>query len=106
MATGDERSVAISELGEYAQTGQIHWSADGGTAVLTLIHNTCLPTENNSIVRINLEEMTATTLIGKDDGRLQILDWPEPAQPEIRLIDKDGNRWWLEIHSGELTQEE
>ncbi|MCL4266702.1 MAG: hypothetical protein KJ069_26220 [Anaerolineae bacterium] len=103
LAMGDERSVAISELGEYAQTGQIHWSEDGEVAVLTLIYDICQPTESSSIVRINLEDMTATTLIPKDDRRLQILDWPNPVRPEIQLIDKEGNSWLLNISSGELA---
>ncbi|MBX3057421.1 MAG: hypothetical protein KF770_13215 [Anaerolineae bacterium] len=106
LATGAEQSAAISAPGEYAQTGQIHWSADGKTAVLTLIHNACQPTESSSIVRVNLDNMTATTLITQDDRRLQILDWPDPAQPEIRLVDKDGNTWRMDISSGALTQEE
>lgn len=106
LATGTEQSTAISAPGESAQTGQIHWSADGKTAVLTLIHNACLPTETSSIVRVNLDNMTATTLITQDDRRLQILDWPDPAQPEIRLVDKDGNTWRMDISSGALTPEE
>jgi hypothetical protein len=111
LATGEEQSVAISEPGIYAQAGQIYRSADGDTpalnavevAVLTLIYDICLPTESSSIVRINLEDMTATTLIPQDDRHLQILDWPDPAQPEIQVTDKDGNSWLLNINSGELT---
>ncbi len=107
LATGEEQSVAISEPGTYAQAGQIYWSADGSeVAVLTLIYDICQPTESSSIVRINLAKMTAVTLIPQDDRHLRILDWPDPTQPEIRLFDKDGNRWWLDIHSGELNQEE
>lgn len=103
LATGAEQRVAISEPGTYAQAGQIYRSADGETAVLTLIYDICQPTESSSIVRINLAEMTATTLVPQDDRRLQILDWPDPAQPEIQVIDKDGNSWLLNINSGELA---
>ncbi|NJN54344.1 MAG: hypothetical protein HC804_06030 [Anaerolineae bacterium] len=106
LATGVEQSVVISELGEYAQTGQIFWSADGQTAVLSLTYNACNPDETSSIVRINLAEMSATTLIAKDVRRFFISEWPDPTQPEIRLIDKDGNFWWLDVNSGELAQEE
>ena len=106
LATGTEQSVAIAEKGEMAQTGHIFWSADGETAVFALIHNACNPAESSSIIRLNIPDMTATTLISQDVRRFFVNQWPEPEQSEIQLSDKDGNIWWLEINSGELAQEQ
>jgi hypothetical protein len=106
MATGTEQGVVITEPGAFALPSQIFWSADAETAVLALIHGACSSRQTSSIVRINIEDMTVTRLITDDERFFQIQDWPDPEQPEIRLTDKDGTNYWLEINSGELAQEE
>jgi WD40 repeat protein len=106
LATGTERSVRLFEPNSNTQMSEIFWSGDGKTAVLTLIHGACSPRQTSSIVRINIEDMTTTTLITDDERFFRILDWPNPDQAEIHLADKDGTNYWLEINSGELAQEE
>lgn len=105
-ANGAERSVIPIERGEDVQSGEIFWSADGRTVVLTFASNACSPSRSSSIVRIDTETVAATTLIEKDDAHFFfIYDWPEPNRPEIRLIDKDDNIWRLNVNSGALVQE-
>jgi Tol biopolymer transport system component len=106
LATGTERSVRLFEPNSNTQMSEIFWSGDGKTAVLTLIHGACSPRQTSSIVRINIEDMTTTTLITDDERFFRILDWPNPDQAEIPLADKDGTNYRLEINSGELAQEE
>jgi hypothetical protein len=106
IATGVAQGVVITEPGVPGLPTEIFWSADGETVVLTLINSACPPNQISSIVRINIEDMTATTLIAEDDRFFQIQEWPNPDQPEIRLTDQDGQSWWLEINSGELAESE
>jgi hypothetical protein len=105
MATGIEQSVTISNAGGYAQTGPIFWTADGTTAVLTLVYDYCLPGQTSSIVRINLDTLTATTLIEKDEHLFQIQEWDITNQSQLRLTSKDGQTWLLDVDSGDLTAE-
>ena len=104
IASSDERSVIPTNAGENAQSSEIFWSADGNTAVFTLVHGACLAGESSSIVRVDTVAMTATSLVDQDERRFSIVDWPNPARKEIRLADKDGNVWLLELDSGKLSQ--
>jgi hypothetical protein len=105
IATGDEQSVMLSADEHHAQTREIFWSADGKTAVFTLVTNSCLPNQVHSIIRVDTEPLSATTIVDADQN-LSIQDWPDPTQPEIRLLDSEGKTWLVNINSGELAQEE
>jgi hypothetical protein len=107
ISTGTVQRLILTESADFIQAGEIFWSADGLTAVLTIAHDACLINEtiNRSIIRINVDTMTATPIIANSDHFLHILDWPDPQQREVRLIDKEGNTWWLDIESGELAAE-
>ena len=104
ISSGSEQSVNITEKGQDGGPGNIVWSPDGTQIYLVVAYNACsAPT--NSILHIDAETMTATTLIENDARQFTILDIPGPGQEEVRLMDKDGNIWLLEANSGELTQE-
>jgi hypothetical protein len=105
MTTGIEQSVAISDPGNYAQTGPIFWTADGSTAILTLVYDYCSPNQNSSIVRINLDKLTAAALIEKDERLFQIQEWDINSESQLRLTSIDDQTWLLDINSGELTAE-
>jgi hypothetical protein len=108
LATGMEKSVALTQDDAYALKGKIYWLADGVTAVLTLIHDVCFvdETETSSLLRVHTDTLTVTALVDHDDRLLRIWDWPDPDQPQIRLSDKEGSTWWLDVTSFELRQEE
>lgn len=105
VATGAEQSVMLSTGEQPVQTGEIFWSADGKTAVFTLVTNSCLPNQIHSIIRVDTDPLSATTIVDENQN-LTVQDWPDPTQPEIRLLDSEGNTWSLDINSGELAQEE
>lgn len=104
---GAKRSMIIAETGQdRVQPGNILWSPDGTQIFLAVAYNDCSPTAAHSILRIDGETMAATTLIEKDDRLFFILDMPDLEQNELRLSDKDGQTWRLDIVSGKLTQQQ
>jgi hypothetical protein len=60
--------------------------------------------QTRSIVRVDTRGLSLTVLIRDDDRLFSIVDWPEPAR--ARLSDKDGNTWWLDAATGEVTPTE
>jgi hypothetical protein len=107
MGTGRIQRIPLTNPRSSAQTSEILWSADGETAVFTLIHDTCLfdNTTHSSIIRIDAVTLTATPVIDNDNRLFRVLEWPDPAQNKVRVIDNNGNSWLLDVDSGELTSE-
>ena len=108
VATGKEQSVAVTTGTGDAQSGNILWSPDGSFFLLVVAHNPCSADRTHSIVRVDVMRngLTAVTFIEQNDRQFAILDWPDPAQAQVRLKDKDGNTWLLAADSGQLTPEE
>lgn len=105
VTNGDEKSVVPIETAKRAQTAGVVWSADGREIVLVFAFDACALSKTSSIVHINRDTVSAKTLIEEDDRFFLIHDWPNPDQPKLRLVDKDGKLWQLNIDSGALVQE-
>ena len=107
VASYKEQGVVVAESASNIQSGNIVWSPDGATFLLTVADDACGPNWTHSIVRVDVgdEGLTAVTLIEKDARQFTILDWSDSGQTEVRLLDKDGNTWWLAANSGKVTQE-
>ena len=101
---GDEQRVVFSEDSN-VQAGEKFWWEDGKTVVFPVVYDLCLPDEAQGIVRVDTEDMVATTIVERNSDFF-FRDWPNRTQSEIRLLDREGKTWWLEIYSGELAQEE
>jgi hypothetical protein len=101
LASGSEQRVQLAASSSL-QAGNITWSPDGSELLLATASQPCNPPEwTQSIVRVNVSGLSVTTLIRDDDRLFSIVDWSEPAR--ARLSDKDGNIWWLDAATGQLT---
>ena len=107
METDEVQRTPLVESRGDAKTGEILWSADGKTAVFSLIHDWCLSdmTTHSSIMHIDADTLTTAPVIDKDNRLLHNIEWPNPAQNIIRVMDRDGKYWLLDIDTGELTAE-
>ncbi len=57
-----------------------------------------------AVVRIDLDDLSATTILEPDERNFTLLEWVR--DDEVPLQDRDGRTWYLEIFSGELAEEE
>ncbi len=101
LAAGTERRTQLDA--RYSQAGSIVWSPDGMALMLTLASSPCDPVNwTQSVVRVNRATMSQTTLI-RDDGRLfTTVGWSEAGR--VLLTDKDGNSWWMDAVTGQVTR--
>jgi hypothetical protein len=101
LTTGAERQTQFGA--QYSQGGSIVWSPDGTALMLTLASSPCDPRNwTQSVVRVDLSTMTQTTLI-RDDGRLfATMEWPEAGR--VLLRDNDGNSWWMDAVTEQVTR--
>ncbi|MBE2222174.1 MAG: hypothetical protein IAF02_11565, partial [Anaerolineae bacterium] len=99
----EQRVVVMDSVA--AQAGNIVWSPDGSFFLLTVADDPCSANWTHSIFRVDLANTAVTPLVEEDPRQFTILEWPNPEQAEVRLQDKDGNIWRLDVNSGELAQE-
>lgn len=105
LSTGRELQTeveAAQETGD-AHVGHIVWSPDGEALVLTVAIDACGPPGErvHTIVRIDAETLSQTTLITEDERLFTSQAWSERGRVSLR--DRDGKRWWLDPRTGELT---
>jgi len=105
LSTGRERQTqveAAQETGD-AHVGHVIWSSDGEALVLTVAIDACGPPGErvHTIVRIDAETLSQTTLITEDERLFTSEAWSERGRVSLR--DPDGKRWWLDPRTGELT---
>lgn len=105
LSTGRERQTQIEAVQETvdAHIGHIVWSPDGEALVLTVAIDACGPPGErvHTIVRIDAETLSQTTLITEDERLFTSEAWSERGRVSLR--DPDGKRWWLDPRTGELT---
>ena len=105
MESDNVERISLTRSDSYAETSEILWSADGETAVFTLIHDWCYSdnTTHSSIMRIDADTLTVSPVIDNDPRLLRIQEWPDPTQNKVLVADNEGKFWLLDIDSGELT---
>jgi Tol biopolymer transport system component len=100
--TDGEQQVALTASGQYIQSGNLVWSPDGDSLLLTMVHDPCGSDWRHSIVRIDSSDLTAETLIDQDERLFTIREWSE-ADTAL-LTDNAGDTWQLNILTGDITQ--
>jgi dipeptidyl aminopeptidase/acylaminoacyl peptidase len=101
MTTGAEHEVELEA--RYTQAGNIVWSPDGQTVMLTLAANPCDPANwTQSIAQAELATLSPAILIRDDKRLLTTTEWPEADQ--VLLTDQEGNSWVMEASSGRLEK--
>ncbi len=101
--TEAENRMPLTAGGESAQAGNLVWSPDGESALITVAYNPCLPDWSHSTLLVDVAGLTTTTLIDHDPRRFTISEWLNGDT--ALLLDESGNRWQLHIPSGEVTRE-
>lgn len=102
LGGGDSVRVPLVTGGDTVQAGNITWSPDGQSLLLTIAFNPCQEGQwTQSIVRIDLAPVSQTTLVDRDARRLDTVAWTDPARAQLR--DAAGNDWWLDVVTGEVT---
>ena len=104
VASGNERSILVPQTNN-AQAGNFLWSPDGSQLLLTVAHELCSANWTHSLVRVDAVAGTAVTLIENDPHQFTILEWADNSGATVRLTDKDGSTWLLDVNSGNLTAE-
>jgi hypothetical protein len=103
LASGEEQPVSLPEPANSWHMGGLQWSPDGRHLVVIQLIDACGSTDPKSaIVRIDLEDLSATTILEPDERSFTLLNWV--SEGEVRLLDKDGRIWSLEVFSGEMAQ--
>ena len=70
LVTGDdEQSVLYPKPGDVWQMGGLQWSPNGQTLLLTQVLKPCSSEETTAVVRVDIDTLTATTIIAADDRR-------------------------------------
>jgi hypothetical protein len=99
LLSGDEQQVPLLEE-EAHQAGRIVWSPDGSGLVLTLAHEPCSAYWTHSIVQVDRVSLEQTILVERDERRFWSTEWLDDG---IRLDNAEGNRWTLDLRSGQVT---
>jgi hypothetical protein len=102
LTSGEEQPVALPEPADFWQMGGLQWSPDGRHLLLIQVVDPCSNDAKTAIVRVDLADLSAMTILESDERSFTLLDWV--AEGEVRLLDKDGYIWYLEVFSGEMTQ--
>jgi len=103
LTTSVEREVKLDPGQEYS-AGQITWSPDGKTIMLTLALRPCSKdwAAATSIVRVEVETLEQTTLIDQDSHLFTILEWPTVER--VLVVDRDSDYWWMDTTTGHLQR--
>lgn len=102
LESGVEQAVELPQPADSWQMGGLQWSPDGRTLLLIQVVNPCGPDAETAVVRVDLEDLSATTILEPDERGFTLGSWV--ANNEVRLLDKDGHIWYLQVFSGEIIQ--
>jgi Tol biopolymer transport system component len=102
LNSGEQHTFPVT-VREQDQWGAIVWRPDSGALALTIQHNAChAPGDpGHSIVQVDVNANTQTTLLDHDARRLTTVAWP--ASELLTLADPQGQRWFYSPQSQELT---
>jgi hypothetical protein len=105
LATGVERGARLDPGQDYA-AGHIVWSPDGAALVLTLAIRPCSSgwAESVSVMLVEVATLEQTMLIHEDKRLFTTVEWP--TLDRILLKDEDGNFWWMDLETRQITIKE
>ena len=105
LATGVERETRLDPGQDYA-AGHIVWSPDGAALILTLAIRPCSFSwaESVSVALVEVATLKQTTLIHEDKRLFTTVEWP--ALDRALLKDDDGNLWWIDLETRQITIKE
>jgi len=84
------------------RAGNIVWSPNEKAFVLAVATHPGDPDHwVHSVVRVDRATLAQKALIREDKRLFFIVEWPQVAK--VLLRDKDGNSWWLDATTGQVT---
>lgn len=99
LLSGEAREIPLND-GEALQAGRIVWSSDGSSLVLTIAHDPCGANWTHSIIKIEADTLSQTTLVDRDARHFWPTQWTDNT---IRLEDVQDNVWSLDAQSGQIS---
>lgn len=78
LATGAERLTQLEA--KYSQAGDIVWSPNGETLILTMASHPCEADWAQSVVRVDVATLSQTSLIRDDERLFSTVEWPEAGR--------------------------
>jgi len=91
----------LPEETEYWSAGNFVWSPDDQSVVFIIRSGDPCFISADSIRRVDLADSRIRTLIEADEQVFYLNDWTDPNRVQVTL---DGELWWLNPVSGELTR--
>lgn len=102
LFTEDYASVRVEGPESNAQWGNFVWSPDSQQLAFTIAYAPCQPPDwRHSIVVVDTQSMTMTTVLEKDPRRLTATTWIDTSQ--LMLIDQQQQQWALNVHTGTVA---
>jgi len=101
LATGAEQSIPLPQPGDWWQMSGLQWSPNGQHLLLTQAVNPCSPEMETAIVRIDINDLLATTILKPDGRNFTLLEWVR--DDKVRLLDEAGHVWFQDVFSAELA---
>lgn len=103
LATGELKSQKVMTEESNLQLGNFTWSPDSQKLAFTIAYAPCQPPAwSHSILSIDAQSLSTTTLLQPDQRRFTITEWTEATQ--LFLTDAEKQPWVLDITSGALNQ--
>ncbi|MEZ4731103.1 MAG: DPP IV N-terminal domain-containing protein [Caldilineaceae bacterium] len=103
LATANYASLTVAGLEADAQFGNFVWSPDSQRVAFTIAYHACMEPEwSHSLLLLDIHTLTITTVLEKDPRRLTIREWVDGDH--LALSDYDGNRWLLDLTTGDTEE--
>ena len=102
LDTGEVRSQKVVAAEASYQLGNFAWSPDSQQLAFTIAYAPCQPPAwSHSILSMDAQSLSTTTLLEPDQRRFTITEWAEATQ--LLLADAEKQPWVLDITSGALS---
>ncbi len=100
LATGELRTAPLDIGDDFWGAGELVWSPDGQSLMLTVDHNGCGPDTARSIIRVDVPSLTQHILIDHVDRLFRTESWTEADRVVLR--EQDVGLWWMDAATGEI----
>ena len=101
LVTANYASIKVEELEAGAQWGNFVWSPDGQQIAFTIAYQPCLPPSwSHSLLLLDTQTLTVTTVLEKDPRRLTITEWVDAGN--LALSAYDNKQWLLDLATGTI----
>lgn len=101
LATANYASIKVEGLEADAQWGNFIWSPDSQRVAFTIAYQPCMPPAwSHSLLLLDTDTLTVTTVLAKDPRRLTITEWVDAGN--LALSDYDNKQWVLDLATGTI----